>query len=596
MIRKERIETEMRGFLNSFRSGWLPPEFLAGYEPLECLGVGEWSETLLVKNKATGAPALAKCFETDRAGGGCNEGELLKRLSHPGLPAWIGEYRNGVTTCIVREYIEGKTLCQAARDGSLTQDAVVEIGIQLCDILIYLHGRMPPVIHRDIKPENIILKEDGRVVLIDFGISRTFDKTLKSDTQKLGTLSFAPPEQYGFSQTDCRSDIFSLGMVLGCLLTNSTELERIQNGIPDRSIRNIVRTCTAFAPKQRYASAAKLKRALMRQRPKTRKFRRGALAVACLLLVGALTVLCSESRLFQGEATDAQTSRQLSGADAAVTGFTQPLVEQAVRAMLGKNETEEISKEELASVQELYVFADKVSDNQEDFYASAADWYAGRQVRGDIASLEDVRLLPNLRTLCLAAQQITDLSPLEGLNQLEKVEFKHNGISDLSALAKIPTLVSVGINDNPVTDLSPLADCKGLRFLDLCDVMSYDPSVFDRMGDFEFLDIANRTDSYAHLGSRCIRELKLGYSGLDSLSCLSGVTGLTKLEVKHSKLTSLSGIENHTELTYLNIAGCAIEDLSPVLLLPELKTLVISEDMEAALATIPGYTFEVTFE
>ena len=163
-------------------------------------------------------------------------------------------------------------------------------------------------------------------------------------------------------------------------------------------------------------------------------------------------------------------------------------------------------------------------------------------------------------------------------------------------LATLPALASIGINDNPVTDVSPLAECKALRFLDLCSVQGYDPAFMDSLGDFEFLDIANGTDTYAYLGSRNIRELKLGYTTLDSLSYLSGVTGLQSLEVKRSKLTSLDGVEAHKELTYLNIAGCAIGDLAPLKSLPALQTLVLSEDMRPALEALGNVGFAVSYE
>ncbi len=250
----------------------------------------------------------------------------------------------------------------------------------------------------------------------------------------------------------------------------------------------------------------------------------------------------------------------------------------------------------MASVTELYVFGTVISDNQDDFYASASDFYAGKQTHGGISSIEDIRLLPNLRILCLAAQQISDISPLAYAPNMEKLELKHNLISDIGLLPDLKKLSSVGINDNPVADISPLADCKSLRFLDLCDVRAYDPAFLDDMGDFEFLDIANDTQSYAHLGSRRIKQLKIGYSGFDSLSYLSQIRDLTSLELKHSALTSLAGIEVHAALVYLNIAGCAIDDLSPVLALPALQTLVISEDMQPLVTALGNVSFNVVIE
>ncbi len=82
------------------------------------------------------------------------------------------------------------------------------------------------MIHRDIKPQNIIMDKTGRIKLIDFGISRVFQESAKNDTVYFGTKEFSPPEQYGFSQTDNRSDIFSFGVVLCWLLTGEANIEK----------------------------------------------------------------------------------------------------------------------------------------------------------------------------------------------------------------------------------------------------------------------------------------------------------------------------------------------------------------------------------
>jgi serine/threonine protein kinase len=121
---------------------------------------------------------------------------------------------------VVRQYVRGVPLNRLRE--RLTRDQAVAVAIQLCGVLRYLHEQTPPVIHRDIKPQNIILSDDGLATLIDFGISRYYDKNARSDTVCFGTQEFAPPEQYGFSQTDCRADIFSLGVLLGWMLTGQT--------------------------------------------------------------------------------------------------------------------------------------------------------------------------------------------------------------------------------------------------------------------------------------------------------------------------------------------------------------------------------------
>ena len=151
------------------------------------------------------------------------------------------------------------------------------------------------------------------------------------------------------------------------------------------------------------------------------------------------------------------------------------------------------------------------------------------QARGPITSLEDVKQLPNLRFMLIAANHLTDLSPLSGLTKLEKVEFKHNSIAEITPLKGLTGLGYVGLNDNPVTDISPLAALPNLRYLDLCDASSYDPGVIGSLGDFDSLNISNRTDSWKYLGTRTVHDLRLGWSGIDSVDALKNVTGITHL-------------------------------------------------------------------
>lgn len=284
-MEEQRIESYIKEFLNGFDDSFFPASFLNDYEAEACLGHSPWNETLLVRSRGTGVQAVAKCYDRQLIGG-YGEGDLLRRLLHPALPAFIAEYKNDHMLCVVREYVQGVTLADAVNANPFTREQVLDAGLQLCDILQYLHAQTQPIIHRDIKPENIILKEDGRIALIDFGISRVFDKNAKNDTLKFGTVSFAPPEQYGFAQTDCRSDIFSLGMVLGFLLTRNMELDAMLGGIDERALRRIVGKCTAFAPKDRYANVSALQRSLSAQLPARRRKRRvaGGILGAALLL------------------------------------------------------------------------------------------------------------------------------------------------------------------------------------------------------------------------------------------------------------------------------------------------------------------------
>lgn len=227
------------------------------------------------------------------------KGSILSRLEHPSIPGYYGIYENETCRCIVRDYIDGQSLDIYAQKHRISEKLALSITVSLCDTLSYLHSQNPPVIHRDINPRNIIMDANDYPHLIDFGIAREYDPQSRHDTEALGTAAFCPPEQYGYAQTDARTDVYALGMVLLYMLTGETTLPDGYELIKDRELADILRRSTAFAPKDRYSSAVALKRALLRIRPKTRLLRRSAIcaaALACLSMALFVGIRIGESR------------------------------------------------------------------------------------------------------------------------------------------------------------------------------------------------------------------------------------------------------------------------------------------------------------
>ena len=150
------------------------------------------------------------------------EADLLGSLQHPNLPTIYDGFSEDGRSFLVMEYIDGKTLLQMLKDTGgrpLPVAQVLDYAIQLCDVLMYLHSHNPPIIFRDLKPTNVMVKGNGHVMLIDFGIARFFKEGQEQDTVFLGSPGYAPPEQHGTSQTNPRSDLYSLGATLHCCLT-----------------------------------------------------------------------------------------------------------------------------------------------------------------------------------------------------------------------------------------------------------------------------------------------------------------------------------------------------------------------------------------
>ena len=152
--------------------------------------------------------------------------------------------------------------------------------------MIYLQSRTPPVIHRDIKPENVIITEEKEPVLIDFDIARTFKTAEETDTVFFGTKGYAPPEQYGFAQTDCRSDIYAFGVLLRFLLTDSVrENSKIRLYRP---LKKIIDRCTAFAPENRYSDMTQVRRALLAANPRSQAMRIARISICAVAAVAIL--------------------------------------------------------------------------------------------------------------------------------------------------------------------------------------------------------------------------------------------------------------------------------------------------------------------
>lgn len=120
------------------------------------------------------------------------ETDILKNLNHPNLPSIIDVIDREDSFLIVMDYIEGKALSDVLKEyGAQPQEYVIEWAKQLCDVLGYLHSRVPPIIYRDMKPSNVMLKPDGNLTLIDFGTAREFKASKVEDTTCLGTRGYA---------------------------------------------------------------------------------------------------------------------------------------------------------------------------------------------------------------------------------------------------------------------------------------------------------------------------------------------------------------------------------------------------------------------
>lgn len=257
---------------------------------ISCLAESQSRAVYLVKGKNTNEKAVLKINKPGSSNSVLRECELLRKLEHPAIPkALLCETDEEGREYLLRSYAEGDTLDRLIeRDGVFDEHHVLEITQKLCDILSYLHGQTPPIIYRDIKPQNIVMTQNGKLTLIDFGISREDRADKDFDTVYVGSVAFAAPEQFGFTKTDSRSDVFSLGKLMLYLSTGSTRLPDFKQRVTSRKLAGLIAKCTSLSPDKRYASVTRLSRAIHRilYPPSRGEILAGGLAAALVLGLG----------------------------------------------------------------------------------------------------------------------------------------------------------------------------------------------------------------------------------------------------------------------------------------------------------------------
>lgn len=182
--------------------------------------------------------------------------EQLASVRIEGVPAVKECVADDGKLIVVEEYVQGRSLKQVLDEqGLLNEEQAYEIAVQLVDILVRLHQLESAIVHRDIKPSNIIIEKNGHVNLIDFNAARHVNADKNEDTRMLGTVYFAAPEQFGFGQSDERTDIYGLGATINYIMTG----DKPGAGIAECIFSDILKKCLMVDAKDRYQSAEELR-------------------------------------------------------------------------------------------------------------------------------------------------------------------------------------------------------------------------------------------------------------------------------------------------------------------------------------------------
>ena len=631
----------------------LPNRILSAYDAESCLRAREdGGFALRLRRRADGARFVLKALP---AGAEDLESEyqILLRLA-PLLPGAVPEaadcFREGGTDYLLRSFLPGETLARyRERVGTCPEAECVRLGQKLCALLGTMHSLEPPVIHRDIKPGNIILLPDGGVGLIDFGIARQYRAGQDTDTRKMGTRATAAPEQYGYAQTDCRTDLYGLGMTLIWLATGRYDREELAGAVSLR-LRRVLERAVSFAPEKRYQSAAAFSAALGGSR-KRHRLPWAAAALCNLALAAALALPGSrEAAETPPSPPPAETSIPPSPTPEPVV-FTSRSMEAAVRQALGQPEGT-VTREQLSGITRLAVVGENAF-GPEQVFDYRIGCYIDNQNQSELpwgdVTAEDLALLahmPNLEELYLCRQELRDVSALAGL-PLTTLALCENEILDLSPLASLTELETLYLGGNPAVDYSPLEGLARLKTLTVEGSVTSGTLTVDSLAFLDGLALRKlglgltavrdgdwgpltrqlaleelllwepgeaAVDAAASLSS--LRSLTIGDYLAPDLTALSGLTGLEVLNIHKGSVERLDGIENLTRLitlsvgfnavreltplaglerlNYLQLEGLDIADFSPLAGLPALGYVVVPQAQGPLVeAACPGHAFEL---
>ena len=216
------------------------------YEPVRLLKEGPRGSIRLIRHKATGQQFVLRQFT--------GSAEVYRKLlgcTCPNLPTVFEAVSQGDSHIVLEEFIQGDNLGELLQSALFTPKETQDIALQICRALWTLHSMA--AVHRDVKPENVILRGTD-AVLIDFDAARLHKPEASADTQILGTVGFAAPEQYGLSQSDLRADVYSLGVLINVMLTGEHPSKKLAEGRMGR----VVQRCTQVNPAKRYQTILRL--------------------------------------------------------------------------------------------------------------------------------------------------------------------------------------------------------------------------------------------------------------------------------------------------------------------------------------------------
>lgn len=596
---------------NKIWNDYLPEDMQEHWTVYECLKESEDSSTFLVKETATGILCVLKWGRNRQTEFLRNEMEIMKKMADrklSGIPKAYRIFEENGEVYLVREYIEGMSLAQMVlQKGGISEAEICRISRKICQTAEQFQNPNEPMIHRDIKPENIVVTPGGEVVFIDFGTMRSYKKDGSRDTFVVGTRGTAAPEQYGYTQTDQRTDVYAIGQTMLYMVSESYEMNQLSECAVSRRMKKIIEKACSFEPDKRYGDAAQLRRAVEKcQANNRKKVYKKAGAVFGLIAAGyILAIFSPDGTVIENKRIEtAEQSAAEEQIQAEIT-FREELIEEAVRKELGLSKTDKITASMLENVRKLRIVGKEILDDEDTFWGEGhhvdgKDSSFG-SVRGNITDLSDLAQMVNLEELALCNQKIEDISGLKEL-PLKKLYLSKNMITDFSVLLNLIDMDTLCIMENPAENLSVIGECTGilrlniqgmnltdidflknlsLDYLDMSNV-EVENNIFEPLTEMKKLDtlcMCDVNEAAAETLSQ-MSTLKALFMWGDStiLENLKPLKGMTQLETLAftTQISSLEGIEQFPSLNFLSVSFSLVKDLSPVTGAKNLQVIDIS--------------------
>lgn len=596
---------------NKIWNDYLPEDMQEHWTVYECLKESEDSSTFLVKETATGILCVLKWGRNRQAEFLRNEMEIMEKMADrklSGIPKTYRIFEENGEVYLVREYIEGMSLAQMVlQKGGISEAEICRISRKICQTAEQFQNPDEPMIHRDIKPENIVVTPGGEVVFIDFGTMRSYKKDGSRDTFVVGTRGTAAPEQYGYTQTDQRTDVYAIGQTMLYMVSESYEMNQLSECAVSRRMKKIIEKACSFEPDKRYGDAAQLRRAVEKcQANNRKKVYKKAGAVFGLIAAGyILAIFSPDGTVIENKRIETAEQSAAEEQIQAEIIFREELIEEAVRKELGLSKTDKITASMLEDVRKLRIVGKEILDDEDTFWGEGhhvdgKDSSFG-SVRGNITDLSDLAQMVNLEELALCNQKIEDISGLKEL-PLKKLYLSKNMITDFSVLLNLIDLDTLCIMENPAENLSVIGECTGilrlniqgmnltdidflknlsLDYLDMSNV-EVENNIFEPLSEMKKLDtlcMCDVNEAAAEILSQ-MSTLKALFMWGDStiLENLKPLKGMTQLETLAftTQISSLEGIEQFPSLNFLSVSFSLVKDLSPVTGAKNLQVIDIS--------------------